>query len=192
MSAICEEDAYNSVAAWLEGKGTVPEAIAAVSGLDENLRIQDRVAQSMMNLRHLNGALNLETVETRPVFEGNQICGLEKEKKNRATEIIEDFMIAANGVTARYLSSRNFPSLRRVVRTPKRWERIVALATERGFALPHDPASGALEEFLTKEGGRSAATRPLPFRDQAHGTGRIRCRASRRDCPRTLRSCRTG
>jgi exoribonuclease-2 len=153
--------AYNSVAAWLEGKGTVPEAIAAVNGLDENLRIQDRAAQSMMNLRHLHGALNLETVEARPVFDGNQIRGLEKEEKNRATEIIEDFMIAANGVTARYLSSRKFPSLRRVVRTPKRWERIVALAGERGFTLPHDPAAAALEEFLTKE----KAADPLRFSD---------------------------
>ena len=153
--------AYNSVAAWLEGKGTVPEAIAAVNGLDENLRIQDRAAQSMMNLRHLHGALNLETVEARPVFDGNEIRGLEKEEKNRATEIIEDFMIAANGVTARYLSSRKFPSLRRVVRTPKRWERIVALAGERGFTLPHDPAAAALEEFLTKE----KAADPLRFSD---------------------------
>ena len=83
------------------------------------------------------------------------------EKKNRATEIIEDFMIAANGVTARYLSSRKFPSLRRVVRTPKRWERIVALAGERGFTLPHDPAAAALEEFLTKE----KAADPLRFSD---------------------------
>ncbi len=153
--------AYNSVAAWLEGKGPVPEAIASVSGLDENLRIQDRVAQRMKNLRHLHGALNLETDEARPVFEGNEICGLEKENKNRATEIIEDFMIAANGVTARYLSSRGFPSLRRVVRTPKRWERIVALAGERGFTLPHDPAAAALEEFLTKE----KAGDPLRFSD---------------------------
>ena len=153
--------AYNSVAAWLEGKGPVPEAIASVSGLDENLRIQDRAAQRMKNLRHLHGALNFETVEVRPVFEGNEICGLEKEKKNRATELIEDFMIAANGVTARYLSSRKFPSLRRVVRTPKRWERIVALAGERGFTLTHDPAAAALEEFLTKE----KAADPLRFSD---------------------------
>ena len=115
----------------------------------------------MRNLRRLHGALSLETVEARPVFDGNEICGLEKEKKNRATEIIEDFMIAANGVTARYLSSRNFPSLRRVVRTPKRWERIVALAAERGFTLPHDPAAAALEEFLTKE----KAADPLKFPD---------------------------
>ncbi len=153
--------AYNSVAAWLEGKGMVPEAISSVSGLDENLRIQDKAAERLRNLRHLHGALSLETVEARPVFDGNEIRGLEKEKKNRATEIIEDFMIAANGVTARYLSSKKFPSLRRVVRTPKRWERIVALAGERGFTLPHDPAAAALEEFLTKE----KAADPLRFSD---------------------------
>ncbi|MGD0234457.1 MAG: RNB domain-containing ribonuclease [Syntrophorhabdales bacterium] len=153
--------AYNSVAAWLEGKGTVPEAIAAVHGLDENLRIQDKVAQDMKNLRHLHGALSLETVEAKPVFDGNEISGLEVEKKNRATEIIEDFMIAANGVTARYLSSKKFPSLRRVVRTPKRWERIVDLAGERGFKLPYNPDAVALEEFLTKE----KAADPLRFPD---------------------------
>ena len=153
--------AYNSVAAWLEGNGTVPEAVAAVNGLDENLRIQDRAAQSMRNLRRLNGALDLETVEARPVFDGDEIRGLEVQKKNRATGIVEDFMIAANGVSARYLSSRRFPSLRRVVRTPKRWERIVALAGERGFTLPHDPAAAALEEFLAKE----KAADPLRFSD---------------------------
>ncbi len=153
--------AYNSVAAWLEGKGTVPEPIAAVNGLDENLRMQDRVAQNMKNLRHLHGALSLETVEARSIFHGDEIRGLEVEAKNRATEIIEDFMIAANGVTARYLSSKNFPSLRRVVRTPKRWERIVDLAGERGFKLPYDPDAVALEQFLTKE----KAADPLRFSD---------------------------
>ena len=128
--------AYNSVAAWLEGKGTMPEAIAAVTGLDENLRMQDRAAQSMKNLRHVHGALSFETIEARPIFDGDEIRDLEVEKKNRAKDIIEDFMIAANGVTARYLSSRKFPSIRRVVRTPKRWERIVELAGEQGFKLP--------------------------------------------------------
>jgi VacB/RNase II family 3'-5' exoribonuclease len=153
--------AYNSVAAWLEGKGSVPDAVAAVNGLDENLRVQDRVAQSMKNLRHLQGALSLETVEAKPVFEGSEIRDLKVEKKNRATELIEDFMIGANGVTARYLSSRKFPSLRRVVRTPKRWERIVDLAGERGFKLPYNPDAVALEGFLTKE----KASDPLRFPD---------------------------
>jgi exoribonuclease-2 len=153
--------AYNSVAAWLEGKGSVPDAVAAVNGLDENIRVQYRVAQSMKNLRHLHGALSLETVAAKPVFEGSEIRGLEVEKKNRATELIEDFMIGANGVTARYLSSRKFPSLRRVVRTPKRWERIVELAGERGFKLPDNPEAVALEKFLTKE----KATDPVGFSD---------------------------
>ena len=153
--------AYNSVAAWLEGKGSAPDAVAAVNGLDENLRIQDRVAQSMKNLRHLHGALSLETIEAKPVFEGSEIRDLEVQKKNRATELIEDFMIGANGVTARYLSSKKFPSLRRVVRTPKRWDRIVDLAGERGFKLPYNPDAVALEEFLTKE----KAADPLRFSD---------------------------
>lgn len=153
--------AYNSVAAWLEGKEIVPEAITAVNGLAENLRMQDRIAQSMKSLRHTHGALSLETIETRPIFEGDEIRDLEVEKKNRAKDIIEDFMIGANGVTARYLSSKKFPSIRRVVRTPKRWERIVELADEHGSKLPNTPDSRALEEFLTKE----KAADPVRFPD---------------------------
>jgi VacB/RNase II family 3'-5' exoribonuclease len=143
--------AYNSVAAWLEGNGIVPAAVAAVNGLEENLRLQDKATQGMKNLRHLHGALSFETVEARPVFDGDEIRDLEVEKRNRAKDIIEDFMIGANGVTARYLASRNFPSIRRVVRTPKRWERIVELADENGFKLPDAPDSNSLEEFLTRE-----------------------------------------
>jgi ribonuclease R len=143
--------AYNSVAAWLDGSGSPPEAIAAVNGLNENLRLQDRTAQRMKNLRHIHGALSLETIEAKPVFVGDQIGSLEIEEKNRAKEIIEDFMVAANGVTARYLSARKFPSIRRVVRTPKRWDRIVEIAGEHKFRLPHNPDSKALEEFLVKE-----------------------------------------
>jgi VacB/RNase II family 3'-5' exoribonuclease len=153
--------AYNSVAAWLEGNGTVPAAVAAVNGLEENLRLQDKAAQGMKNLRHVHGALSFETIEARPVFDGDEIRDLEVEKKNRAKDIIEDFMIAANGVTARYLSSRNFPSIRRVVRTPKRWERIVELADEHGSKLPTAPDSKALEEFLAKE----KAADPVGFPD---------------------------
>ncbi len=129
----------------------MPEAITATNGLADNLRMQDKVAQSMKVLRHIHGALSLETIEVKPIFKGDEIRDLEEEKKNRAKDIIEDFMIGANGVTARYLSSKKFPSIRRVVRTPKRWERIVELAGERGFKLPPDPDAKALEEFLTKE-----------------------------------------
>jgi VacB/RNase II family 3'-5' exoribonuclease len=153
--------AYDSVAAWLEGNGRVPEAVAAAKDLDENLRLQDRAAQRMKNFRHIHGALSLETIEARPIFDGDQIRDLEVEKKNRAKDIIEDFMIAANGVTARLLSSKGFPSIRRVVRTPKRWERIVELAEKHGGRLPDNPDSKALEEFLTK----AKAADPLRFPD---------------------------
>jgi len=149
------------VAAWLDGRGSPPEALAAVNGLDENLRLQDKTAQRMKNLRHLHGALSLETIEAKPVFDGDQIRALEIEEKNRAKEIIEDFMIAANGVTARCLSARKFPSIRRVVRTPKRWDRIVEIAGEHKFGLPDNPDSKALEEFLIKE----KAADPLRFPD---------------------------
>jgi VacB/RNase II family 3'-5' exoribonuclease len=143
--------AYNSVAAWLEGRGMLPEAAAVVEGLEANLRLQDETAQRMKNLRHLHGALSLETIEAKAVFDGNQIRTLEIEEKNRAREIIEDLMIAANGVTVRYLSAKKFPSIRRVVRTPKRWERIVEIANQYGSKLPGKPDSKALEEFLIKE-----------------------------------------
>ena len=153
--------AYNSLSVWLEGNGDIPAAVSAVNGLEMNLRLQDKVTQRMKNLRHIHGALSLETIETRPVFDGDQIRALEIEEKNRAKEIIEDLMIAANGVTARYLSARKFPSIRRVVRTPKRWERIVEIANEHGSKLPGKPDSKALEEFLIKE----KASDPLRFPD---------------------------
>lgn len=153
--------AYNSVAAWLEKKGDMPDEISAVQGLAENLEMENRAAQSIKNLRHLAGALSLETIEAKPAFDGDQIRALEIEQKNRAKEIIEDFMIAANGVTARYLSANGFPSIRRVVRTPKRWERIVEIAREHDFNLPADPDSKALEEFLLRE----KAADPLRFPD---------------------------
>ncbi|MBN1868291.1 RNB domain-containing ribonuclease [Candidatus Sumerlaeota bacterium] len=153
--------AYNSVAAWLDGEGPMPEPIGAVEGLDENLRLQDRAAQKMKALRRSHGALGLESLETRPVFDGDEIKDLKHDDRNRARDIIEDFMIAANGVAARYLGAQRFPSLRRVVRTPRRWERIVEVASERGFKLPHDPDSRALEEFLTL----AKADDPLRFPD---------------------------
>jgi VacB/RNase II family 3'-5' exoribonuclease len=141
--------AYNSVAAWLEGAGPEPQGISAVDGLAENLRLQDRVAQTMQRYRHIHGALSLETIEAQPVFEGDLLSGIEAEEKNRAKTIIEDFMIAANGVAARFLAAKGSPSIRRVVRTPKRWERIVEIAAEHGTRLPGAPDAVALEGFLT-------------------------------------------
>jgi len=153
--------AYNSVAAWLEGQGAVPDGVAAVQGLAENLHIQDQAAQRMKNFRHVHGALSLETIEAKPIFEGDEMSGLEAEVRNRAKELIEDCMIAANGVTARYLAARNFPSIRRVVRTPKRWDRIVEIAATYGIKLSDVPDSKALEDFLV----RQKAADPVRFPD---------------------------
>ena len=132
-----------------------------MDGLADNLRMQDEAARRVKDLRHAQGALSLETVEARPMFEGDTITRLEVQEKNRAKDLIADFMIAANGVTARYLSSRHLPSIRRVVRSPERWDRIVDIAGEHGFSLPAEPDSEALEEFLAKE----RAADPLRFPD---------------------------
>jgi VacB/RNase II family 3'-5' exoribonuclease len=152
---------YNSLAVWLEGNGPMPQLIGAVNGLEENLRLQDRLTQKLKALRHLQGALDLETIEVRPVFSGDELKDLEADNRNRAKDIIEDFMIAANGVTVRYLESKHFPSFGRVVRIPKRWDRIIELAAERGSTLPKEPDAKALEQFLVS----AKAADPLSFPD---------------------------
>jgi VacB/RNase II family 3'-5' exoribonuclease len=153
--------AYNSVADWLEGKAPMPHEIGAVKGLEENLSLQNSLAQKLKALRHIHGALDLETIEARPVFDGDELKGLEVDQSNSAKEIIEDFMIAANGVSARYLASKGFPSLRRVVSTPRRWDRIIELGLDRGFTLPQKPDSKALDQFLVA----ARAADPLRFPD---------------------------
>ena len=142
--------AYDGVAAWLDGTAPAPPRLSAVPGLDEQLRIQNRVAQAMKGLRHRHGALSLETLEARAVFDGDVLADLRPDEKNRAKELIEDFMIAANGATANYLEGKGFPSLRRVLRAPERWERIVKLAADLGERLPPSPSARALEGFLAK------------------------------------------
>ena len=153
--------AYNSVAAWLENEGPIPQEISNVKDLSENLHLQDGIAQKLKDLRHQHGALDLETIETRPVFDGDKLKDLETDKSNRAKDIIEDFMIAANGVTARYLESKKFSSLRRIVRTPKRWDRIIVVAAEKGTTLPNEPDAKALEQFLLS----AKTSDPLHFPD---------------------------
>jgi exoribonuclease-2 len=152
---------YDSVAAWLDGTGPMPVEIAAVKGMEESLRLQDRIGQKMKKLRHLQGALVLETIEAKPVFSGDTLTNLVPDSRNRAKEIIEDFMIAANGVTARYLTEKKYPSIRRIVRSPKRWDRIVSLAAELGTVLPKDPDPVALENFLVS----SQKANPVRFPD---------------------------
>ena len=153
---------YNSVAAWLEGKGHAPDKAVAVDPfLAENLRVQDRVAQKLRSQRHKRGALELQTLEARPVFGGNEIQDLQVEETNRAKELIEDFMIAANDVTARFLHGKQVPSLRRVVRSPKRWDRIVEIAAQHNYQLTPQPDSKALALFLANQ----KAADPFRFPD---------------------------
>ncbi len=139
---------YNSVGAWLEGKSTPPPKIAASSDLQAQLKLQDEVAQKLKELRFQHGALSLQTDEVQPLMLNDQVIELVKQQKNRATELIEDFMVAANGVVARMLE--NVSSLRRIVRTPERWERIVQLAATKGEKLPAQPDSKALNDFLLR------------------------------------------
>ena len=153
--------AYNSVAAWLVGTAPAPERIKAVSGLDEQLRLQDRVAQRLKARRHQCGALSLETIEPRAVFDGDALTDLRVEQKNRAKELIEDFMIAANRATASYLKESGVPSFRRILRSPERWQRIIEVAARWDDHLPPEPDSSALEAFLVKR--RQAD--PLRFPD---------------------------
>ncbi|MEP7084248.1 MAG: RNB domain-containing ribonuclease, partial [Betaproteobacteria bacterium] len=140
--------AYNSVAEWLEGTGPAPERLAAVAGLEEQLRIQDAAAQALRRDRHAQGALRLETTEARPVFDADVLVDMRPDQRNRAKDLIEDFMVAANGITATFLEGRGYASLRRVLRTPKRWDRIVALAAELGEKLQATPSAPALDAFL--------------------------------------------
>ena len=123
---------YNAVGAWLEGRAPEPSKVAASPDLQSQLRLQDGAAQALRNERYRHGALNLETIETRPVTLNDQVVSLENQEKNRATELIEDFMIASNEVVARLLDARKVSSIRRVVKTPKRWDRIVELAATLG------------------------------------------------------------
>ena len=140
--------AYHSVAAWITGAGPAPQRIGASSDLADNLRSQDQVAQQLDAQRHAHGALSLETIEARPVFTGEVLSDLELDKKNRASQLIENFMIVANGAATRYLDSKQSPSLRRVLRSPERWERIVQVAAAFGEHLPKAPDAVALEAFL--------------------------------------------
>jgi exoribonuclease-2 len=152
--------AYDSVSVGLTG-GAMPEKAAATAGVPEQLRAQDAIAQALRARRAEQGALDLETIEPKAVFADDAIVDLRVQEKNRARQLIEDFMIAANGVTARFLAAKGFSALRRVVRSPERWAKIVAVAAERGTKLPPEPDSKALEEFLSAQRRKD----PLRFPD---------------------------
>ncbi len=138
--------AYPSVGAWLENRGPAPEKVAASAELQQQLRLQDKVAQALRSERFRHGALTIDSREVQPVLRDQQVVGIEDHERNHATDLIEDFMIAANEVVARFLM--DVSSLRRIVKTPKRWDRIVSLAAEKGVKLPAEADSKALNDFL--------------------------------------------
>ncbi len=140
--------AYNAVGAWLEGRGPAPAKVAASAELAAQLKLQDTAAQRMVDGRFQHGALDLETIETRPVMLAEQAVEIVRLEKNHATSLIEEFMVAANGVIARTFEDAGVASIRRIVRTPKRWDRIVELAEGLGTTLPAEPDSKALNDFL--------------------------------------------
>jgi VacB/RNase II family 3'-5' exoribonuclease len=140
--------AYPSVGAWLEGHGDAPAKVAASAELATQLKLQDEAAQRMVGNRFQHGALDIETIETRPVMQGDVPTEIARTEKNRATSLIEEFMVAANGVMARHIEGGKVSLIRRVVRVPKRWDRIVQLAAGMGTTLPAEPDSKALNDFL--------------------------------------------
>lgn len=150
---------YNSLGAWLEGTGAAPAKVAASADLQAQLHLQNEVAQKLRSRRYENGALSLQTDELLPLVLNDQVVDVEQQQKNHATDLIEDFMIAANGVVARMLEKVS--SLRRIVRQPKRWDRIVQLAQTYDEKLPYSPDSGALNDFLI----RRKAAAPDQFAD---------------------------
>lgn len=152
---------YQGVGPWLEGSGAPPEAIARDPALEQQLRWQDQAAQRLEGVRRQAGALNIETIEARPVMSNHQVIDIALVAQNRARELIENFMITANVAMAGFLAAHDVPAIRRVVRTPKRWDRIVEVAAEMGETLPAEPNSQALSAFLE----RRRASDPLNFPD---------------------------
>ncbi len=140
---------YNSVGTWLEARAAAPQKVSESKELQDQLKLQDDVARKLKNQRLQHGALNLQTDETHPLVLNDKVVDVVKQQRNRATDLIEDFMLAANGVVARFLE--DVSSLRRIVRTPKRWDRIIELAAGKGEKLPAQPDSKALNDFLLRQ-----------------------------------------
>ncbi len=152
---------YEAVASWLDGTGPAPGAFAAVPELPAQLKLQDRLASVLRARRQEQGALDFDRTEVKPIVTDGAVTDLRSVEPNRARDLIESFMVAANGVTASFLSSRGYPSIRRVVRSPERWPRIVDLAAQHGGSLPDSPDARALEAFLVQQ----RASRPEEFSD---------------------------
>ena len=151
---------YESVAPWLEG-GPKPAALEAAPDLAAQVKLQDHLAALLRNRRHEQGALDFDRTELKPIVTDGAVTDLRSVESNRARDLIESFMVAANGVTAGFLSAHGYPAIRRVVRSPERWPRIVDLAAQSGGSLPESPDARALEAFLVQQ----RASRPEEFAD---------------------------
>ena len=152
---------YNAVAAWLDGREPAPSALTSNSALARQLTLQDRIASRLRTHREEQGALDFDRREAKPVMADGAVTELRTDEPNRARDLIESFMVAANGATAQFLSSHGYPSIHRVVRSPERWPRIVDLAREHGASLPPAPDARALQAFLAAE----RAEQPEDFSD---------------------------
>jgi VacB/RNase II family 3'-5' exoribonuclease len=141
---------YNGVGPWLEGTAPPPPKVASSADLQVQLKLQDQAAQVLCQARHQRGALDFDRVEAEAIVSGGQVGELTARKRNRASQLIEDFMIAANETMAQTLGRAGVPSIRRVVKTPERWPRIVTLVERYGEKLPAEPDAGALNAFLRK------------------------------------------
>ncbi|MGQ2980872.1 MAG: RNB domain-containing ribonuclease, partial [Polaromonas sp.] len=152
---------YDAVSAWLDGDGPAPAQMTSVPGLEEQVRLHDALAAKLRQWRQSRGALNVNTISARPVFRDGVLVDLQPDEKNRAKDLIADLMIATNGATARFLVDQGFPSIRRFLQSPRRWDRIVALAASHGVELPALPDAIALDRFLSAR----RVTDPAGFAD---------------------------
>jgi VacB/RNase II family 3'-5' exoribonuclease len=141
---------YSAVGAWLDGAAAAPAKVAASADLQSQLKLQDEAAQLLRAQRYRLGALDFDRMEAQPIISDGHVQGIAVRPKDRAGKLIEDFMVAANEVIARTLREAKVSSIRRVVRAPERWPRIVELAARYGETLPPEPDAAALSAFLRK------------------------------------------
>jgi len=142
---------YDQVGRWLHDGAGAPCDGAAPAGLEEQLRLQNEAAARLQRFRKENGALTFGGVESVPIVVNNSITGFAMLEQNPARDIIESFMVAANAAMARFLRARKSLCMRRIVRTPKRWDRIQAIAAPLGTKLPPQPDPRALGDFLAAQ-----------------------------------------
>ncbi len=141
---------YSHVTTWLDNQGSIPIRVSKIAGLEEQIKFQDKIAHQLKAYRVQQGALILDKIEPYVIFMNGQIVGLQVSERNRAWDLIENFMVIANTAAARFSRDHHLPLLRRVIRTPKRWDRLLEIAKKYGEILPEQPNAKALDLFLLK------------------------------------------